>query len=230
MEPTTQVYHDKICEEVPGYNPQENWPHTHQEVMSLLGQADDHFVVAKDLAYQTSFSIKELKWLAEKYHILFLIRHPKKTILSNLYPYYQEGTVDSFKESSLGYKELGTLFARFQEETGITPWVIEAENYLKDPKQQLSKYFNKFGIKWKDSYLKLKPKTKEEKQADPAYLVWPDWYKNAYTSTGIIPNKSFSNKPSPYAQLMEEEKEQIAELLKGALPAYTLIKERGKRP
>ena len=29
---------------------------------------------------------------------------------------------------------------------------------------------------------------------------------------------------------MEEEKEQIAELLKGALPAYTLIKERGKRP
>ena len=170
MEPTTQVYHDKICEEVPGYNPQENWPHTHQEVMSLLGQADDHFVVAKDLAYQTSFSIKELKWLAEKYHILFLIRHPKKTILSNLYPYYQEGTVDSFKESSLGYKELGTLFARFQEETGITPWVIEAENYLKDPKQQLSKYFNKFGIKWKDSYLKLKPKTKEENKL--ILLTW----------------------------------------------------------
>lgn len=228
LEPTTQVYHDKMQGRVPGYHPQKDWPHSNEEVMNLLQLAKTHFVVAKDLAYQTDWTTKELQWISKHYEVLFLVRHPEKTIPSNLYPYYEEGSLKEFNENDIGYESLGKLFKRFEEEAQIKPWVIEAEAYLERPEEVLSLYFKAFALEWKKSYLSLKPKTPEEKERDPAFKVWPDWYKNAYASSGVVKSKGPRKVNPLYKELLQREKTLIKKLLKKSLPAYHHIKSHGK--
>jgi len=196
--------------------------------MSLLESSENHLIVAKDLAYQTNFNRKQLIYITNNFHILFLIRDPHKTIPSNLFPYSESGTLDSFQIEAIGYQDLGLLFNRFIKETQTKPWVIEAEEYLKNPGKILPKYFHRFGLEWHDSYLNLKPKTAEEKKNDPAFLVWENWYEKAYNSSGVRKPKKLNAKVPLYKELIEKEKNLIENLLNISLPHYLSIKRQGR--
>ncbi|XP_071954270.1 uncharacterized protein [Antedon mediterranea] len=177
-------------------------------------------VFVKDMGYAVH---KRYDKIAKGYKHSFLIRHPIKSFLS----YYNaivssgaddvDGNLSRWLPEGLGYQELWELYCYIENENGKKPFVVNADDLLKNPKQVLEKYCEAVGFEYNDGLLSWDSKPKVEWSVAPT--VWDvdytyNWFANSLTAGGF---KRELSKPLPS---IEELPKIVQEYVQISMPYY----------
>ena len=233
LEPYTQVFYLSNNLSGAGFNYQKEWPSTPDQAWEMITQSFslDSFVI-KDLAYQMLSYItnEQLKELVKHAHILFLLRSPQATIASGLSAYVKTGNPQDYLSEEVGFIQMKMLFDRFKA-LGITPWIIEAENYLKDPTVILEKYFLAFNKVFNKETLRIGRLSMEERALNPGYGVWGElWFKTAF-DTDIVKPRNLTHAANPdYDLYLAPYQNIINTFLPKHYKAYKYMLEQGLFP
>ncbi|WP_299730074.1 hypothetical protein [uncultured Endozoicomonas sp.] len=238
LEPFTQAYHiEHQLEGTPGFNRQEAWPvNTECAKKLVLERVKNGFTVIKELAYQLDENKVDDAFLTELFEYaepLFLVRSPESTIPSGMYPYFEKGDVTRYSKEEAGFFELHQLFDRVSKIISRQPLIIEAEEYLENPTDQLSQYFSALGLTFKQEYLSFTPYGEQDKQNDPSFMVWGDtWYKNAFATKELKARKVQKCMASDYQVLLHNPVacEHLEDRLVKSRSSYKKLLQDGVKP
>lgn len=252
LEPFGQPYYlENGFSDCPGMTVQDNIPKSFEDALERVLNNYDKFVVAKDLGYQCAKLLlpeydEQFSRLLEKYNILFLLRAPEETMASMYHVYYEDGNGDGYRSEEAGFVQLQSLFNAIEAKTGETPYVVHAEDYLRDPHGTLENCFKTFGVEYDPQYLTWEPLA----QDDPGtadFRLWGDMWYSVFRSSGLRISDNKSNKKSHSGsdsgggdgnnKVVRESKypntvhnnAHLARLYKEHKPAYEDMKARGRR-
>lgn len=230
LEPLVQVYFETNCLDST-INKQTSLPDSYQEayeyLLNKITQGSILFIKEQAvqflplIQYMESKNISLAGFLAH-FNILFLLRHPLKTIPSSFAPHVKAKAQATFSDSSVGYIDLLTLFKKIADATQNKPLIIESEAYLKSPVEVLAPYFKSFDYPFDKSMLSWRALSDEAIAANPYYALWGDaWYDTVRHSTGLHQR----NSPNEGTYMDTPENNEILKYyyLKH-LPAYEAIK------
>jgi hypothetical protein len=144
-------------------------------------------------------------WLGELTHV-FLIRDPRAVLVS-----YTRTRREVTAEDLGSVQEL-EIFQHLREQTGRTPPVIDAGEFLKSPEAQLRSLCAQLGVGFTPRMLQWPPGPR------PTDGVWaPHWYERVLKSTGFEPYEAAEPAvPAEYRPVLE-----------AVLPSYeALFEER----
>ncbi len=134
-----------------------------------------------------------LEWV-EKVTNCFLIRHPKKVILS----YAKKYEINSIFQ--LGYPQLTNLFELIKKKTKKTPTILNSSDILCNPEVILSKLCNELHIPFYKEMLTWLPGARESDGIWGKY-----WYGNVLKSTCFIPeHDNLEEIPIKYQNIYDE--------------------------
>ncbi|XP_071944181.1 uncharacterized protein [Antedon mediterranea] len=177
-------------------------------------------VFVKDMGYAVH---KRYDKIAKGYKHSFLIRHPIKSFLS----YYNvmvstgaddvDGDLSRWLPEGLGYQELWELYCYLENKNGKKPFVVNADDLLKNPKQVLQKYCEAVGFEYNDGLLSWDRKPSVEWNV--AQSIWDiepfyNWLSNSLTAGGF---KKELSKPIPS---IEELPKIVQEYVQISMPYY----------
>lgn len=135
---------------------------------------------------------------------VILTRNPKEMIPSF------DKVIENPSMKDIGYQDHADLL-EYYEKVNITPVVIDATIFLKNPEQILKKLCEKISIPFSDSMLNW------EIGARPEDGIWAKyWYDNIHKSTGFM---KYQPNTDPFP-------ENLNSLLKQAQPIYRKLKEK----
>ena len=125
-----------------------------------------------------------------KYHFVFLIRHPRRSIPSyfrcTVPPLRDVTGFDSFMPSEAGYLELRRLFS-FLVERGIVDKdnlvVVDADALLDDPKGTVAEFCGRVGLQYSDDMLQWTDEDRE--YAEIQFQKWAGFHDDALSSSSL---------------------------------------------
>ena len=127
----------------------------------------------------------------------FLIRHPKKTIISQ----YRADKESEFPFTYPGIRQLYELY-RVVQQIDPTPLVLDADDLLENPKEMMKLYCFSTGLPFTEDMLTWEPGEIDEWKQFPQYLAW---HRTAMYSSGFIkPKPSAPESLSEYPKIVEE--------------------------
>ena len=124
----------------------------------------------------------------------FLIRNPREVILS----YSKKYEITSVCQ--LGFPQQFELYDKIEQDSGMSPIVIDSKDVLMNPKNMLQKLCEKLKIPFSDKMLSWSPGKRDSDG------VWGQhWYGNVEKSTGFQAyQKKEEEMPKEYTEIYEE--------------------------
>ena len=135
----------------------------------------------------------ELDWTSRLTNC-FLIRNPGEVILS----YSKKYEITSVYQ--LGFPQQFELYDKIEQDSGMSPIVIDSKDVLMNPKNMLQKLCEKLKIPFSDKMLSWSPGKRDSDG------VWGQhWYGNVEKSTGFQAyQKKEEEMPKEYTEIYEE--------------------------
>ena len=135
----------------------------------------------------------ELDWTSRLTNC-FLIRNPREVILS----YSKKYEITSVYQ--LGFPQQFELYDKIEQDSGMSPIVIDSKDVLMNPKNMLQKLCEKLEVPFSDKMLSW-PSGKRDSDG-----VWGQhWYGNVEKSTGFQAyQKKEEEMPKEYTEIYEE--------------------------
>lgn len=221
-EPFLHYYYlQKTGRKLPLFDSEQNHPESYEATRDLiLGKAEISPVFAKDMSYYVMPELLEDREFCAQITHCFLIRHPRKSILS----YYRLDPDFSCEEVGLA-----SQWQHFQgiEKMGLTkPVVLEAEAIQSDTKSAMKLFWKALGLDYKEKAFEW---SSESTPQDWQYVK--GWHEQVGGSTGIN-----SAKPSDDSKAREDFERavelapQLKEYLEFHLPCYQALKQHSLTP
>ena len=149
-----------------------------------------------------------LDWIDQVTNV-FLIRHPARVIASYSVKRQAPTLFD------LGFEQQLALFKRVTHSTGSPPYVLDADQFLANPKAGLRNLCTAVGLEFQPAMLAW------QQGPHPDDGVWgPHWYDSIWRSTGFGPP------PGPLPQLAEEQHDLLAKALRLQEPLAQALKDQ----
>ncbi|HIN27068.1 MAG TPA: HAD family hydrolase [Candidatus Marinimicrobia bacterium] len=135
----------------------------------------------------------ELDWTSRLTNC-FLIRNPGEVILS----YSKKYEITSVYQ--LGFPQQFELYDKIEQDSGMSPIVIDSKDVLMNPKNMLQKLCEKLEVPFSDKMLSWSPGKRDSDG------VWGQhWYGNVEKSTGFQAyQKKEEEMPKEYTEIYEE--------------------------
>lgn len=135
----------------------------------------------------------ELDWTSRLTNC-FLIRNPREVILS----YSKKYEITSVYQ--LGFPQQFELYDKIEQDSGMSPIVIDSKDVLMNPKNMLQKLCEKLEVPFSDKMLSWSPGKRDSDG------VWGQhWYGNVEKSTGFQTyQKKEEEMPKEYTEIYEE--------------------------
>ena len=135
----------------------------------------------------------ELDWTSRLTNC-FLIRNPGEVILS----YSKKYEITSVYQ--LGFPQQFKLYDKIEQDSGMSPIVIDSKDVLMNPKNMLQKLCEKLEVPFSDKMLSWSPGKRDSDG------VWGQhWYGNVEKSTGFQAyQKKEEEMPKEYTEIYEE--------------------------
>ena len=135
----------------------------------------------------------ELGWTSRLTNC-FLIRNPGEVILS----YSKKYEITSVYQ--LGFPQQFELYDKIEQDSGMSPIVIDSKDVLMNPKNMLQKLCEKLEVPFSDKMLSWSPGKRDSDG------VWGQhWYGNVEKSTGFQAyQKKEEEMPKEYTEIYEE--------------------------
>ena len=135
----------------------------------------------------------ELDWTSRLTNC-FLIRNPGEVILS----YSKKYEITSVYQ--LGFPQQFKLYDQIEQDSGMSPIVIDSKDVLMNPKNMLQKLCEKLEVPFSDKMLSWSPGKRDSDG------VWGQhWYGNVEKSTGFQAyQKKEEEMPKEYTEIYEE--------------------------
>ncbi len=135
----------------------------------------------------------ELDWTSRLTNC-FLIRNPGEVILS----YSKKYEITSVYQ--LGFPQQFELYDKIEQDSGMSPIVIDSKDVLMNPKNMLQKLCEKLEVPFSDKMLSWSPGKRDSDG------VWGQhWYGNVEKSTGFQTyQKKEEEMPKEYTEIYEE--------------------------
>ena len=135
----------------------------------------------------------ELDWTSRLTNC-FLIRNPGEVILS----YSKKYEITSVYQ--LGFPQQFELYDKIEQDSGMSPIVIDSKDVLTNPKNMLQKLCEKLEVPFSDKMLSWSPGKRDSDG------VWGQhWYGNVEKSTGFQTyQKKEEEMPKEYTEIYEE--------------------------
>jgi len=135
----------------------------------------------------------ELDWTSRLTNC-FLIRNPREVILS----YSKKYEITSVYQ--LGFPQQFKLYDKIEQDSGMSPIVIDSKDVLMNPKNMLQKLCEKLEVPFSDKMLSWSPGKRDSDG------VWGQhWYGNVEKSTGFQAyQKKEEEIPKKYTEIYEE--------------------------
>ena len=131
---------------MPYFDTESNRPTSFSDIVEMLLQAARvQPVFSKDMAYYVFPKILNYPELAQQIEHVFLIRDPRKSILS----YYKLDT--QIQDQEIGIEAQWKLHQWVLEQTGKAPIVVQAEQLQADPKTLMSLVWQRCGLTYKEN-------------------------------------------------------------------------------
>lgn len=151
-----------------------------------------------------------------KFKHTFLIRHPKKSAISQ-YKVCKEG---DYPFSYPGVRQVHEMYKVVQQ-IDPNPLVVDADDLLENPKEMMKLYCSATGLPFTEDMLKWEQEEIKECNWFPTYKLW---YGTAMSSTGFMKPKLSSEEPlSNYPKIVEE-------CVRDELPYYEALYEVRAKP
>jgi hypothetical protein len=151
-----------------------------------------------------------------KFKHTFLIRHPKKSAISQ-YKVCKEG---DYPFSYPGVRQVHEMYKVVQQ-IDPNPLVVDADDLLENPKEMMKLYCSATGLPFTEDMLKWEQEEIKECNWFPTYKLW---YGAAMSSTGFRKPKLSSEEPlSNYPKIVEE-------CVRDELPYYEALYEVRAKP
>ena len=173
-------------------------------------------VFFKDMSYYVLPEIFRYPYLADRMDHLILVRNPRKSILSH---YKLDPGIT---RNEVGLEAQWILYQWLKENSGRSPFVLEAERVQQDPVQAMTRVWSYLG-------LDVKPGAFEWEEASiPAdWRPVSGWHRDVMASTGI--RQQAPEDEQTVNQRFEEaagKSPRLRELLEYHLPFYEKLKSR----
>ena len=177
----------------------------------ITAQCDGYDVVfVKEMAYHVEGRYS-LAVAGSAFKHTFLIRDPRKAVIS-LYKVHKDiGLLANLTPSVAGFCPLYELYQKVQE-VDPNPLVIDADDLLENPKEMMKYYCTATGLPFKEDMVNWSP------GPVPDWTMWPRcdvWHGAVINSSGFI-QKPKSSSP---VSLLEYPKE-VQDIISYSLPFY----------
>ena len=168
-----------------------DWDEVSQYLTGTIPQ-DKSFWYQKHMA-QHNLPGVELDWTSRLTNC-FLIRNPGEVILS----YSKKYEITSVYQ--LGFPQQFELYDKIEQDSGMSPIVIDSKDVLMNPKNMLQKLCEKLEVPFSDKMLSWSPGKRDSDG------VWGQhWYGNVEKSTGFQTyQKKEEEMPKEYTEIYEE--------------------------
>jgi hypothetical protein len=173
---------------MPHFDVEQHRPRKFEDIVSLFrSRARDGAVFAKDMSYYVLPEITRHPELASEFVHLFLIRDPRKSLVS----YFKLDPDFSCEET--GLESQWQLHQWITLQTGNAPLVLEAENIQRDPEAVI-------GAAWKKIGLSFIPKAFHWGDNDKP----SDWHQVDQWHQKTLAKKSIQSNPLPESDIQQE--------------------------
>mgnify|MGYP000344897556 FL=1 len=168
-----------------------DWDEVSQYLTGIIPQ-DKSVWYQKHMA-QHNLPDVELDWTSRLTNC-FLIRNPGEVILS----YSKKYEITSVYQ--LGFPQQFELYDKIEQDSGMSPIVIDSKDVLMNPKNMLQKLCEKLEVPFSDKMLSWSPGKRDSDG------VWGQhWYGNVEKSTGFQAyQKKEEEMPKEYTEIYEE--------------------------
>ncbi len=155
-----------------------DWQSAVDRCMAPLGNGETIFFQKHMIMHLLAEVDRE--WLHNCEH-LFLVRHPAEVVAS----YSQVRGTPTLRD--IGFKELAELFVDMKSRREVEPLVIDANEFLQAPEQQLRQVCAHLGLVFSPAMLSWPSGSRD---SDGVWATY--WYRSVQASTGFAPYQARS--------------------------------------
>ncbi len=213
-------YLHRQVRQMPYFEPEAGRPVSYAEIRDdLLARGESADVFFKDMSYYVMPAMRDDADFAARLTHAFLIRNPKRSILS----YHRLDPDLSCEE--IGLEAQWRHFEWLRDDCGLAPAVIEAEKVREDPRSAMRAWWSAVGLNFVERAF-----TWNDAEAPKDWGQVSGWHGDVQSSTGIRPGSAAEDdKLAAEFEAAARDAPRLAELLRHHEPFYDLLRAEAAR-